>query len=190
MSTVVVVKKNGQIAIAADTLTKWGDIKEDAEYVVSKTKIARVGENYLAHVGHASFGLVLESLFKGRKKLPKLDSAHAVFEMTREIHPILKESYFLNPTEDSDDPFESSQHYYLIANPHGIFGVYALRSVQEYSKFYSFGSGSEFALGAMEALYDLDFSAEEIARKAVEAAAKFNDGTGLPVEVHALKAKR
>ena len=190
MSTVVVVKKNGQIAIAADTLTKWGDVKESAEYVVSKTKIARVGENYFAHVGHASFGLVLESLFKDRKKLPKLDSAQAVFEMTREIHPISKEHYFLNPTEDSDDPFESSQHYYLVANPHGIFGVYALRSIQEYSKFYSFGSGYELALGAMEVLYDLDYSAEEIARKAVEVAAKFNDATGLPVEVHSIKAKR
>lgn len=102
----------------------------------------------------------------------------------------MKENYFLNPTEDSDDEFESSQHEYLVANPHEIFGVYALRSVQEYSKFYSFGSGYELALGALEILFDLDLTAEEIARKAVEAAAKFNDGTGLPVEVHSIKAKR
>ena len=183
-------KENGQIAIAADTLTKLGNIYESAEYISSNSKIVQDGQNYFAHVGHASFGLVLNSLFVSRKKSFKLDSAQAVFEMAREIHPILKNDYFLNPNRDSDDEFETSQHQYLIANAYGIFGVYSYRSVQEYSKFYSFGSGSEFALGAMEALYDLDFSAEEIARKAVEAAAKFNDGTGLPVEVHALKAKR
>ncbi len=189
MSTVVVVKKEGQIAIAADTMTKLGSLYESAEYISTATKIVEVKQNYFAHVGHASFGLVLQSVLTKPKKPLKLDSAQAVFEMAREIHPALKSDYFLNPVEDSDDPFESSQHQYLIANPYGIFGVYALRSVQEYTKFYSFGSGSEFALGAMEVLYDLDFSAAEIARKAVEAAAKFNDGTGLPIEIYTIKQK-
>ena len=124
MSTVVVVKKNGQIAIAADTLTKLGNIYESAEYISSKSKIVQDGRNYFAHVGHASFGLVLNSLFVSRKKSFKLDSAQAVFEMAREIHPILKNDYFLNPNGDSDDEFETSQHLYLIANAYGIFGVY------------------------------------------------------------------
>ena len=189
MSTVVVVKKEGQIAIAADTMTKLGDICESAEYISSATKIVKVKENYFAHVGHASFGLVLQSVLSGRKKPLKLDSSQAIFEMAREVHPALKDNYFLNPVEDSDAPFESSQHQYLIANAYGIFGVYALRSVQEYSKFYAFGSGQELALGAMEVLFNLDFSAEEIARRAVEAAAKFNDGTGLPVEIYTIKQK-
>ncbi len=189
MSTVVVVKKDGEIAIAADTLAKFGDIRESAEYVAAATKITRFKENYFASVGHASFGLVLQSVLARRKASLKLNSVQAVFEWTRGIHPILKDEYFLNPIEDGDDPFESSQHHYLIANAHGIFGVYALRSVQEYTKFYAFGSGHELALGAMEVLYDLSFSAEEIARKAVEAAAKFNDGTGLPVESYSIKQK-
>jgi ATP-dependent protease HslVU (ClpYQ) peptidase subunit len=46
-----------------------------------------------------------------------------------------------------------------------------------------------FALGAMRAAYDADYNAEAIARARVEAAADFDDGTGLPIEIHTTKFK-
>ena len=57
------------------------------------------------------------------------------------------------PKEEEDDPYESTQITALIANEHGIFGVYSMREVFEYTRFWAVGSGREFALGAMHALY-------------------------------------
>ena len=63
-----------------------------------------------------------------------------------------------------------------------IFGVAAHRTVQEFSRFYAFGSGADYAMGALYATYnDKQRSAEDLARLAVTAAAEFNDGTGLPL---------
>src|SRR5262249_21386298 len=98
----------------------------------------------------------------------------------------LKEDYFLNPSEDSADEFESSRFDCLIANRSGIFGLYALRSVQEYTRFYAFGSGYAYALGAMHAVYDKANSAEEVVRAGLEASAEFDGPTGLPIEVRSI----
>ena len=188
MSTVVVAKKDGQIAIGADTLTCLGHTLESAEYVVNSSKILKVGRSYIAHVGDASWQLVLTSLFKKMGKTPALDSPQNIFETALRLHRSLKKGYFLNTDEDEDDAFESSQFHCLIANPVGIFGLYALRSSHEYTKFYAMGCGSPFALGAMHAAYARG-TAEEIARAGVEAAAEFDDSTGLPVEVFTMKLR-
>ncbi len=189
MSTIVAVKKGDLIAIGADTLAKLGTIKESAAYVRNASKILRVGETYLAYVGHASVGLVLASYFAGLPQPPRLDSAQAIFEAARRMHRTLKEEYFLLPEEHEDDEFESLRFECLIANPSGIYGLYALRSVQEYTKFYSFGSGAMFALGAMYAVYDLPtMTAAEIARAGLEAAAEFDDATGGPMEIYTMKS--
>ena len=58
------------------------------------------------------------------------------------------------PEEDKEDALESSRMDCLIANPHGIFGVAAHRTVQEFSRFYAYGSGSDYALGAMYSAYE------------------------------------
>ena len=63
----------------------------------------------------------------------------AIFETFRKLHPILKEQHFLNPKEEEDDPYESTQITALIANEHGIFGVYSMREVFEYTQFWAVG---------------------------------------------------
>jgi ATP-dependent protease HslVU (ClpYQ) peptidase subunit len=187
MTTLAVVKKNGVAAIAADTLTKWGTGKESADYVVNHGKLIRVGDNWLAVTGYTTFILILKDYFS-RPDVPADFSAVApLFRTWQALHGALKEQYFLLPGEDKDDDLESSQMDVLIANPHGIFGVAEHRSVQEFSKFYAYGSGGDLAMGAMHALYDSPLSAAEIARKAVEAAAEFDDRTGLPVQVQTVK---
>jgi ATP-dependent protease HslVU (ClpYQ) peptidase subunit len=76
----------------------------------------------------------------------------------------------------------------LLANPRGIFGIGAHRTVQEYSKFYAIGSGTDIALGALYATYqDAHRDALSLARLAVEAAAEFDDATGLPVIAHKIR---
>jgi ATP-dependent protease HslVU (ClpYQ) peptidase subunit len=192
MSTIVVAKKAGRAAIGADTLTqlgfaKLGGTRESAAYVANHSKVIRVGESYLAAVGQASWPLVLSSYFAGLAEPPRLESVQAIFEAARELHRALKEDYFLNPNADQDDEFESSQLECLIANRGGIFGLYSLRSVSEYTRFYAFGNGYGYALGAMHAVYDTADSAEEVVRAGLAAAAEFDYATGLPMEVHSVE---
>jgi len=189
MSTIVAVKKNGVAVIGADTMTKFGGIKESADYLENHSKIVRIGKSYIAYVGHASFGLVLENYFARRKSTPRLDSPQNVFKFSSQFHNALKDDYFLKPHENKNDEFESSQIHCLIANVSGIFGLDSLRSVEAYAKFYSFGSGFHLALGAMHAVYDKVETAEEIARAGLAAAVEFDDCSGLPLELYTIKLK-
>ena len=190
MSTVVVVKKKGVAAIGADTLTKLGYTNERKQYIYNYSKLLRFGGNYFAFVGHASWDLVLKSYFNKVKPALSLASPQEIFEFIRELHISLKDDYFLNPKEEDDDPFESSQVDLLIANKSGIFGLHRFRSVSAYKKFYAFGSGYKFALGAMRAVYDSASSAKALAKAGLEAACDFDDGSGLPFEIKTVQLNK
>ena len=110
----------------------------------------------------------------------------AIFESFLSLHPLLKEKYFLNAKDEDDDPYESTQIDALIANPFGIFGVHSLREVTEYKKFWAIGSGAEYALGAMFAVYDSAVSAEEIAHAGVAAGAEFNNASSMPLSSYVI----
>lgn len=186
MTTLAVVKKDGIIAIAADTLTKWGSNKESAAHIVNHSKLIQLGDSWLAVTGYTTFILILKDYFSRPSVEADLTTVGGIFRTWQQLHGALKEHYFLLPGEDKEDDIESSQMDVLIANPHGIFGVAEHRSVQEFSRFYAYGSGSDLAMGAMHALYDSPLSAEAIARRAIETAAEFDDRTGLPVEIRTI----
>lgn len=190
MTTVTVVRKEGRIAIAADTLTKWGGGKESADYVANHEKIIRVGDSLIAITGSATFKLILTDYFSTLDEPPKLDSAESIFRVWNTLHGALKEHYYLQAGEDKEEDLESSRMDVLIANPCGIFGVAAHRTVQAFSKFYAYGSGSPYALGAMYAAYRApSLDAEAVARLGVMAAAEFHDETGLPIQSFAMDVK-
>lgn len=185
MSTVVVVKKAGKVCIAADSLTSFGDLKLNSMYDAAHDKILPYENNYLGIVGSAAHQLVMESVFSSKKISDEIDidfsSRLSIFESFRALHPVLKEKYFLNAKDEDDDPYESTQIDALIANPYGIFGVHSLREVTEYKKFWAIGSGAEYALGAMYAVYDNAASAEEVAHAGVMAGAEFNNASSMPL---------
>jgi len=190
MTTVTVVRKDGRIAIAADTLTKWGNGKESSDYVANYEKIIRVGDSLIAITGSATMKLILADYFAGLETPPQLDSAADIFRVWNTLHGVLKEQYYLQAGEDKEDELESSRMDVLIANPRGIFGVAAHRTVQEFSKFYAYGSGSPYALGAMYAAYRApSLDAEAVARLGVMAAAEFHDESGLPVQSFVMQAE-
>lgn len=183
MTTIVAVKKNGIVAIAADTLTTFGNTRLTAEKDASHDKILQVGDNYVGVCGSAAHQLVLASLFA---KMPdiRLDSKEAIFETFRKLHPVLKDECFLNPKEDEEDPYESSQITALIANPSGIFGIYSMREVFEYTQFWAIGSGQEFALGAMHQRYADLADASEIALAGVTTGIAFDKNSALPATLY------
>src|SRR3954451_25029516 len=185
MTTLVVVRKGDSVAIAADSLTTFGDTRLSAVHDRSYDKVVRFRDTYIGLCGSAAHQLVFESLLA---KHPDLDFSNrtAIFETFRKLHPILKEQHFLNPKEEEDDPYESTQITALIANRHGIFGVYSMREVFEYTQFWAAGTGREFALGAMQARYAQLKTAEAVARVGVEIGATFDKNSALPMTVYTL----
>jgi len=189
MTTLVAVRKNNEIAIAADSLTTFGDTRLSASFDRSYDKIVRYRGTYIALCGSAAHQLVFQSLLTKNGDLDFSGKA-AIFETFRKLHPILKEQHFLNPKEEDDDPYESTQVTALVANQHGIFGVYSMREVFEYTQFWAVGSGREFALGAMHTQYKRLKSATAIAKIGIEAGTTFDKNSGLPMTLHTLSLKR
>ena len=187
MSTIVAVRKGSQVCIAGDTLTMWGSTRLASDLVVNHSKIGKFGSSYIGTVGPAVVQTLLQNYMSRQETIPALDSVDAVFEAFRQMHKQLKEGYFLNPNEESDDPFESTRFHTLIVNKTGIYGVFAMRTVHEYGRYFAFGSGSEYALGALEALYDRTRSARQIAEGALAAACRFDDSSALPMTVHTVR---
>ena len=185
MTTLVVVRKNNEATIAADSLTTFGDTRLSADFDRTYDKIVHYKGTYIGLCGSAAHQLVFESLLAKHDNFD-FSTKHAIFETFRKLHPILKEQHFLNPKEEEDDPYESTQVTALIANPSGIFGVYSMREVFEYTRFWAAGTGREFALGAMHAQYGRLRSAEAIARAGVDAGATFDKNSGLPLSLYTL----
>jgi ATP-dependent HslUV protease, peptidase subunit HslV len=188
MTTLVAVRKHDQIAIAADSLTTFGDVRLASHHDRSYDKIVAYRGNYIGLCGSAAHQLVFESLLAGGGEFD-FSSRLAIFETLRKLHPILKDQHFLNPKEEEDDPYESTQITALIANERGIFGVYSMREVFEYTQFWAVGSGKEVALGAMWALYPKLKTAEAVARAGVEAGAAFDRNSSLPMTLYTLTVR-
>jgi ATP-dependent protease HslVU (ClpYQ) peptidase subunit len=189
MTTLVVVRKGDSVAIAADSLTTFGDTRLAAEHDRTYDKIVRYRDTYIGLCGSAAHQLVFESLLA---KHGDLDFGHksAIFETFRKLHPILKEQHFLNPKEEEDDPYESTQMTALIANGNGIFGVFSMREVFEYTQYWAAGSGREFALGAMHARYGQLRTAEAVAKVGVEAGSMFDRNSALPMTLYTMALTR
>jgi ATP-dependent protease HslVU (ClpYQ) peptidase subunit len=188
MTTCVVVKKKNEVAIASDSLVTFGDTRLSQVYEANE-KIFQVGESYIALAGTAAHFPVMRKLLSNMREDCRLGSRDEVFETFSKVHEILKEKYFLNTKEDEDDPYESSQITSLIANPSGIFGVYSYREVFSFDRFWGIGSGRNFALGAMYAVYDEATSAREIAETGVRAGAEFDKSSSAPFRIYSFSMK-
>ncbi len=194
MTTVVVVKKGGQVAIAADTLVTFGDTRLSNRFEAN-SKLFKVdtpsGPTYVGIAGTVAHFPVLR---KAMVALPKdqmlLGSKDEVFDTFTRLHPLLKETFFLQTKEDDNDPYESSQFSVVIANATGIYGLYSYREIFEFNEFWGIGSGRSFALGAMHAVWDKTKTAREIATIGLTAGCEFDKNSGGPIEVFTLKLKQ
>jgi ATP-dependent HslUV protease subunit HslV len=183
MTTCVVVKKNNRIAIAADSLVTFGDTRLSNAYEAN-SKIFQVGDSYITLAGTAAHFPVMRKLLTEMGEECKLSTRQEVFETYTKVHQILKERYFLNTKEEEDDPYESSQITSLVANPHGIFGVYSYREVFSFDRFWGIGSGRNFALGAMFVAYEQENDARRIAEIGVQAGAEFDKSSAAPFQIY------
>ncbi len=193
MTTLVVVKKAGVVAIAADSLVTFGDTRL-AHRFEDNRKLFKVdavgGASYVGMAGTVAHFPVLR---KAMLALPKdqlhLHSKDQVFDTFIKLHPVLKESFFLQTKEDDNDPYESSQFSVVLANSSGIYGLYSYREVFEFKEFWAVGSGRNFALGALHTAWPHAKTARELALLGVQAGCEFDKNSALPAEVFTLKLK-
>ncbi|MDR3427423.1 MULTISPECIES: MFS transporter [Silvimonas] len=191
MTTVVVVRKGNEVAIAADSQSTFGETRLGAGLDAHWNKIFESHGGHFAISGSAAHDLVLQAVLKKPKTLD-FSSRPAIFESFRKLHSKLKDDYFLKTDEEENDPYESSQMTVLMANPHGIYGIFSLREVYEYERFWAIGSGADYALGAMHSHYDNpELGAADLARIGVEAGCAFDVNSSLPMTNYTVKlAKR
>jgi ATP-dependent HslUV protease subunit HslV len=193
MTTLVIVRKAGQVAIAADTLVTFGDTRLGSRYEAN-SKILRLdtpqGIHYIGMAGSVAHFPVLR---KAINTLPPeqvlLGGKDQIFDTFTRLHPVLKEQFYLQTKEDENDPYESSQFSVVIANQSGIFGLYSYREIFEFKQFWGIGSGRSFALGAMYACWDKSKTAREVALMGVNAGCEFDKNSAPPVELYTLKLK-
>ena len=194
MTTVVVVKKAGQVAIAADSLVTFGDTRLGPRFEAND-KIFKVkavgGDTYVTTAGTvAHFPALRKSLESLPKEELKLHSKDEVYDTFLKLHPVLKEKFFLQTKEEDADPYESMQFSVLLANSAGIFGLYSYREVFEFKEFWGVGSGRAFALGAMSVTYaKRDATARDVALSGVTAGCEFDKNSGGPIKVFTMKLK-
>ena len=187
MTTCVVVRKGAEVAIAADALVTFGDTRLSRAYERNQ-KVFPVGESFVALAGTTAHFPVMRALLTGMGDACRLLTRDDVFRTFLKVHEKLKTEYFINTKEDEDDPYESSQIVCLIANPGGIFGVYSYREVFAFDRFWGIGSGRNYALGAMHAVYDRPgIGAGEIARIGVDAGVEFDKSSAGPIDVHTVR---
>jgi ATP-dependent HslUV protease subunit HslV len=188
MTTIVVVRKGTSAVIAADSLTTFGTTRLAPAYDRDPHKVVAYRDSYIGVAGSAAHQLVLENLLERNQDLD-FDGKAAIYDSFRKLHPLLKDEAFLNPKEEDDDPYESSQMTLMIVNPSGVFAVYSMREVFEFDRFWAIGSGRDFALGAMYTIYGKARGAAEIARAGVMAGAEFDTGTAEPITLHEVRLR-
>ena len=185
MTTIVVVKKGSEIAIASDALVTFGETRLPHGYEMNE-KIFKVRSSFIGLAGSTAHFSVFAQALTHLGDEVQLNSRQEIFNTFQRLHPVLKERFFLNPKEEDGDPYESSQITALIANASGIYGVYSYREVFSFDRFWGIGSGRSFALGAMYAAYERTASARRVAEIGVKAGAEFDKSSALPARVFSI----
>lgn len=183
MTIIAAAMKNGRCAIAADTASTDGSFTVPARHMVNHAKLFKCGDSYIGLSGWSATFDIFDSLMRNHRDELDFSSRAAIFDTATHIHKLMKEDYFIETTEDKEQPVESSQILALIANPSGIYDLESYRSVGQYARYWALGSGKPLALGAMYAVYDHYKDPKDIVRAAVEAACEFEEGCALPMQV-------
>lgn len=187
MTTIAVARKNGVAAIGADTLSTFAGTKLTPRLVRNHRKLVPCGEAVLAFTGSGPWGEILTEFLAEEENRVPLASAAEPFRWSRQLFEAARLEYRLAADNADTEPFENSHVQLLVASPAGTFGLHQDRSVDEYERFFAFGAGGLYALGAMCAVYDAAESAEEVVRVGLRCAAELQVYTGEPGEVRSVR---
>ena len=188
MSIVVGIHKGLDVCVAADTQSSFGSNRVPTENA-GVSKLRRVGKAVIGTTGWGIYENILDD-FLSAPEQPDLSTKGRVFSFFLDLWKALHEHYpFVNDQSNHDDsPFGNLDAAFLVASPGGLFYVASDLSVTQFRRYCAVGSGADFSMGAAYTLYPGDLSAEQVARRSVDAACAFNLYCGGRVEVVSLKA--
>ena len=191
MSVVCAAIKGGEIAIACDTQISFGSTAVTSIHIANSNKLHRVNDSIMGIVGWNTLSDMVDHLILTQPDSFKLSSRMDIYTTLLQLHATMKSDYFLSTKgKDNSQPVESSQFNAIIINPHGLFEITKLREVNEYRQYWSVGSGRQYALGAMHAVYSQTGTASEIVLAGVAAGCEFDQSCALPAYVEVLKLQK
>ena len=188
MSIGVAVAKGGKIALATDSQNSFGSLRMGSDNG-SPNRIEKIGSSFLTWTGNGIYeDLLREPL--GRGKGHSLNDASAVFQYFMRLWKRIRSDYSFvdDKGDDSESSFAQLDASFLVVSRTGIYGVTSKMCVTKFTKYWAIGSGQEYALGALHALYDGRIDAEALARRAVETAIRFNIYCGGEIELRTIKS--
>lgn len=184
MSIIVAVTKRRRTVMAADTLFLTGPQKDYTDNLVGRSKVRRIGDSWVGLAGWSVYQNIFEH-YVTKKRISSLKSEQVIFDFFLKFWKTLRQRYpfVKEQREGADSPFADLDSSFLVANRHGIFDIHGNITVWRHKEYCAIGSGCQYAYGALHALYGQLNSARQIAVQAVEAAVRFDDGCGGPIEV-------
>ena len=191
MSIIVAVTKGKQTVVACDTVCFCGGQRESPDNVI-QCKVRRIGSSLIGSSGWMLYDNLFDHYLRGRRA-PGFRDEQSVFDFFVKFWKALREDYTLvndQPGKDPEGPFGDLDASFLIANRHGVFGVDSNLTVLRFKKYYAIGSGSSYAFGALDVLYELQNDPAEIAARAIQTAVHFDEGCGGPGEVFEVDRSR
>ena len=181
MSIVVAVQKRGQIHVASDSQSNYGQTMRLQTDNVLAAKLQRVGASYIGHVGHGLYEDLLNRFVLGPDKTFKFSTRADVFDFFVRFYGELQKAGLVVNTQpdDQQSPFAGLGSEFIVASTHGIFYVCSDMGTTEVRQYIAIGSGRGYALGALHALYgDNELSACTLALAGVKAAMAFDVNCG------------
>jgi hypothetical protein len=190
MSVAIAVLKDRTLALATDSMIHFGGEKVPTDNLADP-KMRPVGPAWLAATGWSLYSNILDDWLGGRKRMPSLATAPAVFRFFNDLWGQLHDRYSFvkDQPEDHDSPFGDLDSTFLVASPGGLFHVASDLSVTEFRRYFAIGSGAPLAMGAVHALWDSGLGAAEIAVRAAGAAVDHDLYCGAPVNVQTVRVK-
>lgn len=189
MTIAVGVARKNEVVLAADSQSSFGT-NTVATANHRAQKIRKIGSAYIAMSGWGVYQNIFDDFLLKHDRFD-LNSEQEIFVFFNNFWRELKENYcFVNEQCDrsAESPFVDLDSSFLIASKSGIFYVCSNMSITRFDQYFAIGSGCNFALGALHALYDSALSASKIAVKAVEAAMSLNVYCG--GEIHLKRIRR
>ena len=187
MSIIAAVQKKNSISLACDTQTSRGSMKILDTYKVDSTKIYKFNDTLIGIAGWYAIQQIFVHVLQSKPEVFDFSSRIHIFESLLKMQKLIEDEYFVETSERKDQPVSSNQLTAIIVNQHGLFDIGSYREVNQFAKFWAIGSGQDFAIGAMHALYDKKYSSSEIAEAGVKAACDFDDGCSAPIQVETIK---
>jgi ATP-dependent HslUV protease, peptidase subunit HslV len=190
MSVIVAIRKGAQIVIAADSQDNFGDLRPPPENHEA-VKLRVIGNAVLGSSGWALYDDIFAHYLQ-RRRVALTDRA-SVFDFFVKFWKDLRKNYsFVNdqPGKETETPFANLDASFLVATPGGIFLISSNMSVSEFRQYYAIGSGSDYAIGAVHALYEHEKDPATIAERAVRAAMAYDNSCGGRITRHAVKIRK